>query len=139
MFDSRRLKLRADKDDRFSRTTRSPPMVAVYPDVVFRKSVRFAFRTSHFSVFGTFNSSSSPAVIAKFPVSLGHLGYILPLPYNVQRFVCPLQLLRKKARFLLDDSFVDGRRNGTNAEPHLFRRLGGRFSANKNQNNATTG
>lgn len=47
------------------------------------------------------------------------------------------QLLRKKARFLLDDSFVDGRRNGSSAEPHLFRRLGGRFSANKNQNVVT--
>jgi hypothetical protein len=47
------------------------------------------------------------------------------------------QLLRKKARFLLDDDFVDGRRNGTSAEPHLFRRLGGRFSANKHQNNTT--
>ncbi|VVC29248.1 G protein-coupled receptor, rhodopsin-like,GPCR, rhodopsin-like, 7TM [Cinara cedri] len=65
------------------------------------------------------------------------VAFYIPMIIMVVTYALTVQLLRKKARFLLDDSFVDGRRNGTAAEPHLFRRLGGRFSANKNQNNAT--
>ncbi|XP_001947553.2 5-hydroxytryptamine receptor 2B [Acyrthosiphon pisum] len=65
------------------------------------------------------------------------VAFYIPMIIMVVTYALTVQLLRKKARFLLDDSFVDGRRNGSSAEPHLFRRLGGRFSANKNQNNVT--
>ncbi|XP_025418810.1 5-hydroxytryptamine receptor 2B isoform X2 [Sipha flava] len=65
------------------------------------------------------------------------VAFYIPMIIMVVTYALTVQLLRKKARFLLDDDFVDGRRNGTSAEPHLFRRLGGRFSANKHQNNTT--
>ncbi|CAH1709240.1 unnamed protein product [Aphis gossypii] len=65
------------------------------------------------------------------------VAFYIPMIIMVVTYALTVQLLRKKARFLLDDSFVDGRRNGSSAEPHLFRRLGGRFSANKNQNHLT--
>ncbi|XP_050431907.1 5-hydroxytryptamine receptor 2C isoform X2 [Adelges cooleyi] len=65
------------------------------------------------------------------------VAFYIPMIIMVVTYALTVQLLRKKARFLLDDSFVDGRRNGKAAEPHLFRRLGGRFSANKNQNTSS--
>ncbi|XP_050538079.1 5-hydroxytryptamine receptor 2C-like [Daktulosphaira vitifoliae] len=65
------------------------------------------------------------------------VAFYIPMIIMVVTYALTVQLLRKKARFLLDDSFMDSRRNGTTSEPHLFRRLGGRFSASKSQSSTS--